>query len=470
MTTSTMLLQRHCCFSPEELQSTARLAVARACVLPLKNYQFDLVTDIAQQAALHFVELLFGLPPEAHVILGEAMKASYTRLSFQIVGRHFVSDPGLLPAHSARSDQLRSDLEKFVVDAAGARQDETLAGTGVSTETVISRLYDACGRSSDEPVFVALGLMAGTIGNVTAAVAIAINHFLTGRNGQKWLVESAITAARRQSSTDLWNMIDEALAANPAAPFLARTARGPHVRFADKQFAGPIPEGAQVLLAIGADSTSAVRFGGDWNDKAFPHRCVGRCLAEPLVVETVRQILLLPGLSRVVDPDSGRPFGLEKRWGAICTKFPLQFQRDRLLNQQRLHVVLPIKEPIAENAEKLRLLTIAGAHVVEEALRKSRHVHFAWFDFAENNTHLAMSTVYDGNFDAYVEFFALEVPLFDKQFEFLADAPPLPIREHPKEFVDTIRKYDRAPLGGYFFSAYPRVGVADINATAPEAP
>ena len=42
--------------------------------------------------------------------------------------------------------------------------------------------------------------------------------------------------------------------------------------------------------------------------------------------------------------------------------------------------------------------------------------------------------------------------------------------EHPKQFVENIRKYNRAPLGEYFFSAYPTVAVADvINATSDTA-
>ena len=104
----------------------------------------------------------------------------------------------------------------------------------------------------------------------------------------------------------------------------------------------------------------------------------------------------------------------------------MQFQRARRLNQQPLHLVLPIKEPVAENAEKLLQLLQAGAPVVEEALDKRKHVHSAYFMLVENDTHLSMMTVYDGDFDAYVEHFAIDVPLFDEQLKYLKDAPPLP--------------------------------------------
>jgi hypothetical protein len=74
-----------------------------------------------------------------------------------------------------------------------------------------------------------------------------------------------------------------------------------------------------------------------------------------------------------------------------------------------------------------------------------------------------MMTVYDGDFDAYVEHFATDVDLFDKQLELLEDAPPLPVREHPKEFVEWIRKNNKTPMGGYFYSAYPSVSVAQVR-------
>jgi hypothetical protein len=173
-------------------------------------------------------------------------------------------------------------------------------------------------------------------------------------------------------------------------------------------------------------------------------------------------VLRLPGLARVIDADDGEPTRVKKQWGSLCESYPLQYRRDRFIRQEQLYVVLPIKPPVKENAAKLELLTKGGAHVIEQALHKSRHVHFAWFNLVENGTHLAMSTVFDGDFDAYVEHFALEVPMFDEQFELLDVGQPTPIRSHPKEFVETIRKYRRMPLGGYFYSAYPKTCVSDI--------
>jgi hypothetical protein len=97
-------------------------------------------------------------------------------------------------------------------------------------------------------------------------------------------------------------------------------------------------------------------------------------------------------------------------------------------------------------------------------LGEAGHVHFAWFEFLENDTKLALHTVYDRDFDAYIEHFALKIgSLFDLLFEHIQDAPPRPVKEFPKEFVDTIRRYNAPPAGDYFFSAYPNADVSMIT-------
>ena len=449
-------------FSADEIAGCASLAVERALVLAKKKWAFDAVEQVAEEAALRFVALLFGLPPETHVELQLAMRAAYTRLTFQIVGRHFVAESGLPPDTSEKALELRRTLEGHVAAAArGEPAEPALADPRMPRHPVVARLAKTLGAQAADTTFVALGLMAGTVGNVKAAVGIALAHYFDSgadRDRRFQLRASTAVAGTDVAIADapdlLGELIDAALDANPPAPFLARTARSGSLRVGAGAGSIAIPNGAHLLLAIGADASHALRFGGAWHETAFVHRCIGQRLAEPLIRATVRGILWLPGLARELDPATAKPKPLTKRWGVDCQKLPLVFQRDRLLNQRSLHVVLPIKAPVAENAAKLKLLTEAGAHIVENALRESGNVHFAWFNLVDNNTHLAMSTVYDGDFDAYVEHFALKVPLFDQQFKYLDVEQETPIRLHPKQFVANIRKYNQEPLGDYFFSAY----------------
>ncbi|MFO1286047.1 MAG: hypothetical protein U1F49_05655 [Rubrivivax sp.] len=141
---------------------------------------------------------------------------------------------------------------------------------------------------------------------------------------------------------------------------------------------------------------------------------IGRWLARPLVHAVVREVLRLPGLRPALDAETEAPVRLQKRWGAACVSYRMEYQRDRRLVQQPLILKIPIKEPVAENAAKLDALTRGGAWIVDDALDGARHVHFAWFMLLEGGTHLGMVGQFDdGDFDAYVEHFATAVDLFD---------------------------------------------------------
>jgi hypothetical protein len=198
------------------------------------------------------------------------------------------------------------------------------------------------------------------------------------------------------------------------------------------------------------------------------HDCVGKFIAMPLVARIVRDVLALPGLAETLDPETGKWQRLEKRWGFYCTRYPLEYNRFDLLTQSPLIVIMQVKKPVAEHAEVLKKVIQYGAPRIEAKLRASGHVHFASFIFLENDSKLALYTVYDRDFDAYIEYFALDVgPLFDRIFEHIEDAPPLPVNKFPKEFVDTIRRYNHPPAAGYFFSAYPRANVSMITQDHP---
>jgi cytochrome P450 len=455
-------------FNKHEITTAAKEAIRLATILPLKNHEFDLVR-LARWAAVHYVALLFGMPQEELGVLDRALWAIYRRLSFQIVGRHFVPEIDGAPAVTAEErEKARKELEETIERLASDPPPPKKRRDGTPAKTVIEGLgYDA------DLFHVAMGLMAGTVGNVVAAISDSIHHLIATPAGRP-----SFGAARQAAWTgpdgDLEAFIELALVAHPPAPFLARRVRnGLDLSWPDANANGQtLPPDATLLLALGADARYAteLRFGGAANDLAYPHRCIGQHLAMPLVIEAVRAVLRLPGLDRVYDTDTGRPRPLEKTWGAVCERFPLQFQRDRLMNQQPLHVVLPIKPPVARNAAILARLTEAGAPIVEDALRRSGHVHFAWFNIVNGGTHLAMCTVYDGDFDAYVEHFALKVPLFDKQFEYLDVEMPRPIAEHPKRFTEVIRSHQLKPVAGYFFSAYPHLGTSQIAGPAGVQP
>ena len=184
----------------------------------------------------------------------------------------------------------------------------------------------------------------------------------------------------------------------------------------------------------------------------------------PLITHIVRQTLLLPGVAEVISPRTGQPEPLEKLWGYNALSYPLEYQRFQRLKQTPLFVVMRVKTPTAEHAEKLKLVIRYAAPRIEKMLMDSGHVHFASFMFLENDSKLALMTVYDRDFDAYVGYFASRAgALFDRIFEHIEDAPPMPVKEFPKEFVDTIRRFNQRPVGDYFFSAYPTAEASAIQ-------
>ena len=76
---------------------------------------------------------------------------------------------------------------------------------------------------------------------------------------------------------------------------------------------------------------------------------------------------------------------------------------------------------------------------------------------------LVLHTVYDGPFAAYIQDFALKVgDLFDQLFECIEEPPPMPVDKFPNEFVALLQRFNRTPVMGYFFSAYPRSDTARI--------
>jgi hypothetical protein len=125
---------------------------------------------------------------------------------------------------------------------------------------------------------------------------------------------------------------------------------------------------------------------------------------------------------------------------------------------------MKIKAPVAENAEKLKQTIAVAAPRIEMKLDEARHVHFAWFMLLDNDTRLGLFTAFDGAFDDYLKHFSRTVgPLFDSLFQYLEDAPPMPVADHPEAFVAKARLYNTAPVGGYFYSAYPAAPVVTIQ-------
>jgi hypothetical protein len=468
---------------PHDNDSLARVAhhaCEAAAVLSLRGPNFDLA-EFAEQAVLRFCQALFGYALDDFRLLESALRASYRALVYQVLGRHFTTDPLVIPEARREAGQLLKRTAQLI-EAYAARDEDLLkyvrpprALTGI--RPVLEGLAQCpLSLNGEQRAVVAVGAAVGTVGNVQAAVCIAVKALLNDEQdfeAAKALAQSRDDRRQLPSKKHAqWKaLIVKALNRNPPIPFLPRTqivpgAKGPH-RFSDVVLAlggGTRTHrgGDEDLLIWGLPS----RGGCPWDPPRSDgrHACFGRPIAWPLIIEIVRHVMGLSGLAEQLDPLDATVIGLHKRWGFAAERYPLSHQRDKRVTQATLNVHMRIKQPVQDNANRLREVIRGGAPLIDEVLRDSSHVHFAWFEIIERDTVLVLHTVYDGDFAAYIEHFARRVgQLFDLLFESIEDAPPAPVDKYPNEFVALIRRYDRAPAMGYFFSAYPHSPVEKIT-------
>ena len=488
-------------YDPATIAVLSVVAHKATSTLPLKSRYFDLAT-LAEQAALRFVGFLFGFAQADIALLERTTRMAYAGMGYQMFARHFVTSPGtLLDASTGMGallvrvaqliDQYQTPISRVDSDeaktiAAELAELQAFHPALAQFQPVLPSLAKIAGAySGTELAAIVVGAIAGIIGNVQASVSIAIRQFF-----QLNLLPQAVVAAHRAADEPtnpaavgaLQGMVMEALRLQPPAPFLPRKLLQANP-FGDAPGLA-MPKDAIVILAIGAATRQhgdaqlhrfrpgtmdydPLVFGGPPDIQPatrYLHQCLGQHLAFPLVRYVVQEVLRLPGLDQVLDSRTADPKPLVKRWGFNCESYPLQYTVDQALIQQTLNVVMPIKTPLSEHAEMVKKIIAYGAPRIERRLDQSRHVHFAWFNLQNNDSELALHTVFDGDFDAYIEHFALHVgPLFDQLLEHIQNAPPLPVAEFPKEFVDTIRRYNQAPVGGYFYSAYPKRTVDDLQ-------
>jgi cytochrome P450 len=363
--------------------------------------------------------------------------------------------------------------------------------------------------STTEKAIMVAGLVSGTITNMRAAVCIAIKQFFSLNAENLQDVKKKAVDARLEHKEASWSgpkaetfraLVEEALRANPPPPFVPRRAAVD----IDLGKGNKIPKDSLIIIAVGGGSwdesvkctkgNGYTRFNLDAKlsdpqkgecpfNKVFGgapelsvtnaqrkeraeylHSCIGKDLAMYSISYTVRQLMVLPGLTQALDDRTGTPFGLTKKAGFICERYPLEYEREKLLRQSPLQTVLPVKNPVPEHAAALRQVLQFGAPFIEKVLRDARHVHFASFMFIDNDSKLVLFTSYDGDFDSYIGHFAREFgPLFDRFFSHIENGPKAPIAEHPFEFVQFLRRYDQPAVGGLFFSAYPEVQVDQIT-------
>jgi cytochrome P450 len=448
---------------PESLRALAKLAVEQAAQTSLVRSDFDLAL-FAEQAALRYMGQLFGYGVQDHGLLEETSKATYRALQYLAIGQHFVTEPGTLPAAQQALGRLITRTSKLMDDYTQLARSPRRYGfepgrswpEGVQpwSEIGLSNLGEPLLKqlpkldsplSGRDRATVAATLLAGTLGNIQSAACLLIRSLLRSPEAER-------LAERSKSDDELEAWLLQRMALLPPVPVLPRRTRDKEVDLGGVK----IPAGTDCLLLLEGESSCPHVWGDAVMGGVAIHACLGRELSLPLIAALVRHVLKLEGLTPALDPLTGEVRKIERLWGFACVRYPLRYERERVRPQQNLIVSMRVKPPISENVAHLRRFIASAAPRIEHALTEFGGVHFAWFEFSDDDSQLVLRTIYDGQFDSYLQHFALRAgDLFDGLFEYLEAAPPRPVAEHPREFVETLRRFNRVPLAGYLYSAYP---------------
>ena len=99
------------------------------------------------------------------------------------------------------------------------------------------------------------------------------------------------------------------------------------------------------------------------------------------------------------------------------------------------------------------------AHKASDSIGTLHVAHFVPFE----DNHLAFFTVYDGDFEKYIQDFADKTSfIFDTLFPNIVGGPPTPVAKNVQAFLQWARDNNYPPIG--FYSAYPGLSVLDIRA------
>jgi hypothetical protein len=140
-----------------------------------------------------------------------------------------------------------------------------------------------------------------------------------------------------------------------------------------------------------------------------------------------------------------------------------------------LNLTMRIKQDADTQKKLAQIAAIFASQIqpkIDAALRKSQIVHFARV-LVIDNKYLQVLTEYDGDHQAYTEFFRTELPdVFGMLFSLAENAPPPEAMKDPNKFFEFSKGLQLRSLGdsvdgdkdeaGYLFSAYGNREVREI--------
>jgi cytochrome P450 len=280
---------------------------------------FDVVKTVSRLVPLRVVQLCFGFPgPD------DATMLAWSYATQADMFHNLTNDPAVLQRDIAAGQAMQIWVGDFIdgrqpwADAAGEDTVSRLlrltgAGlSGLDRQGVISNIC---------------GLLVGAIDTASQAIVNATEQILL-RPAQAAL---ATQAAQQGDNTALDAIVWEALRFNPMATLVRRVAVAPAVIAPGSDHQVSVPAGRVVAAAIGSAMFDPAVFP-DPEFQTRPrtlylhtgfgaHTCLGQYVAYEIIPETVRQILLVPGLALL--PQGGS--SVDNAGGPFAEAFRLGF-------------------------------------------------------------------------------------------------------------------------------------------------
>lgn len=185
----------------KNISSVIGYSCHHAVVLARKKDNFDFVADVAEPAALFFVEGLYGIEFAHHPELLVAMRLMYDGMAYQMLARHFENAP-VVPVKGDQggamlltilADALEEQLNPKLLTRISELLSDSHEGVRIALETLLIKLQEAEGRI-DGKLFLAA---KNSIEN-GKDIPFHTNHFLDyalNFNKVRLWVENELTSA-----------------------------------------------------------------------------------------------------------------------------------------------------------------------------------------------------------------------------------------------------------------------------------
>lgn len=302
----------------------ASARIAEALAPALAEGRLDLTDGFGRLVAARFVADYFGVPgPDPDTL------AKWARTIFTDGFINVLRLPLLHRRAMKASAEFRTHLDTLIADT------RTERARGVMRDDVLGRLVtlEAAGEPgvSDGRIRdILLWCVAGMIDNVNIAVCSAIDYLL----GHPDVMGGAVEAARADDETRLRTFVLEALRFHTPTPFATRLSLREYTLSNGTGEDKTIPAGTLTFVGLGAAMMdgavveSPKDFRLDRPEEQYLHfgaglhQCLGRHIAEALVVKMVGGLLTLDGLRRAKGVT-----GRLRRIGLFPKAFYVEFSR-----------------------------------------------------------------------------------------------------------------------------------------------